>query len=435
MRPGSLTTLDAPAGAIPALADAVLAAASTVATARADLRDSSQLTWASGWGTDIAAAARASSAVTALLEGLAGLQAELLVLARLLGAAQDQLDAVEARLASAGGLRWEQAGPLAAVGGWLRSAAAVAERGCDAVLTLTAEEAVRALPPRVTPLLTSGLGRLLDDGPGDALRVDDPAGVATGAAGATSLAGWVDRLASVRATPGRIAVTDVGDDHWVVQLPGIHSLLPEEDPQDLLDAVRALGTGHSAYAGAVMVALGAAGVPPSAHLLLVGHSQGGIVATGLAADPALRARWDVSHVVAVGSPVSGRPVRAGTRLLEVDNDSDLVTGLDADPGRDGAGRTVLRFRREHGDVGRNHALGATYVPFLASPTVAADPRVRAFTTSAAGYLGGGAARTQVFAVRDRPTVVLAPAAPLPGGPPLLLPHGGGTRWLRGPVPA
>lgn len=151
------------------------------------------------------------------------------------------------------------------------------------------------------------------------------------------------------------------------------------------------------------------------------------MATGLAADPAVRARWQVTHVVTAGSPVSTARVPRGTQLLEVDNDDDLVTALDGRAGRDGAGRTVLRFRHEHGDLGRDHGLAATYVPFLASPAAAADPRARAFADSAHDYLRGGPSRTQVFDLRDRPTVPRAPGPPLPG---VLLGPGGGPALPR-----
>jgi len=409
-------SLVVPAGALPALAASVVQAATAVARAQTLLRGVDERVLEAGVGTDPLAAVRAAAAVRELDRELGASVAELVRLARLLGAAEATLDAVEHVLAGALLARLRHEDHLA--GALLH----LAVRGLDAAVTAAAQYAVVAAPP-VASLLADGLGRLLPEGPGDALPLPDQ--LPGGGRGQTSLAGWLTQVDATGAAAGHIAVTDLGDGQWVVQLPGLHSLLPSADPLDLPGAVKGLTTEHSAYGGAVVVALDRAGVPAGARLLLVGHSQGGIVATRLAADPVVRARWRVTHVVAAGSPVSRLPVPPGTQLLELDNDCDLVTGLDQAGGHDGGGRTVLAFRSEHHDIGGDHDLATTYIPFLAGAS-ATDPRARAFTAGAGGYLRGGPARTQLFALRDSPPPrAVAPGPPLPGalprpraGPPL-----------------
>lgn len=418
-------SLVAPRGAVPTLAVAVVRSAHAAALAQARLAGAAAEVRAAGFATDAVGAVRASQAVRAVEESVAVAVRELLTLGRLLGLAQETLDSVEA-------------GVAADCRGWFTlpdpSPADLLHplvTGGDAILTLGARAFVDALP-RDSWLLVDALGHLVPEGPGDATAVPDA--LPGGDTAPTTLDGWLSRVDAVSNTPGRLAITAVGGGAWVVQLPGIHTLLPSADPQDLPGALAGLGTGHSAYAGAVVVALQRAGVPPGARLLLVGHSQGGIVATGLAADPQVTARWQVTHVVTAGSPISRAPVRAGTALLEIDNRDDLVTALDTSDGTDGGGRTVLSFRREHGDIGRDHGLAETYVPFVAGPAFTGDPRARAFVTGARDYLRGGPARTQVFALRDRPAPAMrAPGPPLPGAAPAIPAPRRDTQALGSPV--
>jgi pimeloyl-ACP methyl ester carboxylesterase len=74
---------------------------------------------------------------------------------------------------------------------------------------------------------------------------------------------------------------------------------------------------------AVRAAIGAVGVPVGAELVLAGHSQGGIVAANLAADPSVNGPggWRISHVISAGGPVQNAPVLAPTVLVNVDHDS------------------------------------------------------------------------------------------------------------------
>jgi pimeloyl-ACP methyl ester carboxylesterase len=85
---------------------------------------------------------------------------------------------------------------------------------------------------------------------------------------------------------------------------------------------------------AVRVAIEAAEVPTDAQLVLVGHSQGGIVAANLAADPSVNGPGGrrISHVISAGGPVQNAPVLAPTVVVNVDHDSRLAL-----PSRDAEG--------------------------------------------------------------------------------------------------
>jgi pimeloyl-ACP methyl ester carboxylesterase len=192
----------------------------------------------------------------------------------------------------------------------------------------------------------------------------------------------------------------------VVSLPGIHRFDDGPDPMDLYGAVRGLVGGTSAYAPAVAKALDLACVPRGAEVMLVGHSQGGITALDLAADPRFNGqRVRVTHVITAGSPVSGLHPAPGTgsRVLELDNDADLVPQLDLRDSRRGRadGRIAVVFRRDDGSIGDDHSLLATYVPFAASGAFATAPGVADWLASAAPYLRRVELDQQRFALRDR----------------------------------
>jgi hypothetical protein len=257
-------------------------------------------------------------------------------------------------------------------------------------------------------LLALLAARHAPEGPGWAA----PAGALPGGdLAAGSVAGWLARVAAV--PDGCLAVARLGTSAgpaYAVLLPGIHSLLDTRDPLDLYGAVLGLFGHTSAYSRAVQQALSQAGVPRGARLLLVGHSQGGIAAMDLAGDPRFNGgRYRVTHVLAAGSPISAlHPApRSGTRVLELDNDADLVPQLDLrdsrlGPGGNGDDRDVVVFRRDHGTVGGNHGLLSAYAPFAGSPAFLDDPRTRAWLAGASDYLQPGPAATQVFTLRDRP---------------------------------
>ena len=71
--------------------------------------------------------------------------------------------------------------------------------------------------------------------------------------------------------------------------------------------------------------------PP--QVMLSGHSQGGIIAANLAADPAFRNVYDVTGIVTYGSPVQNAEVPASIPMLSLQNgsapaDGDLIPKLD-----------------------------------------------------------------------------------------------------------
>lgn len=149
----------------------------------------------------------------------------------------------------------------------------------------------------------------------------------------TPVAGLPDMLRMVAALsspaqPSTIAVIHVGDDppRFVVCIPGLQNDRGNDSGSaDLPGAVATL-TGHSAYVRGVGSVL--RGLPPGSQVLLVGHSQGGMVAQALAADPSLRRNGvRVAGVLTAGSPRLATDPPGETPFIALESSGDPVPRL------------------------------------------------------------------------------------------------------------
>jgi len=349
--------------------------------------------------------ARAACTVTTAA-GPAGLTGAALAAAALAAEVLDQWAAVRAAQAGAAAL------------GCVRSALAVAPVVADRAAAPAAGLLLRGADALLPAVSVAALW--VPEGPGTATEVRRaaPAALPPPSMSPTAVAAWFARLGTLRA--GEVEVVPVvgpdGTTRWVVLLRGIDTGLGPT-VHTLPQAVRSSRLRDDAYTRSVRLALLKAGVPPGAELMLLGHSQGGIAARSLAADPATNGpagRYRVTCVVTAGSPVGNKPPvpAAGTRVLAIENDADPVPELDGRQDRDGPGLAVHRYTRNQGLLGRgsvpmpNHVLGTGYLPYLADPggAFAADPRVASFVAAARPFLGGrpDASGARLFACEQGP---------------------------------
>jgi PGAP1-like protein len=123
---------------------------------------------------------------------------------------------------------------------------------------------------------------------------------------------------------------------WVVSVPGTSDWSPVAGPNpfDLTGNVRLMAGERTAAMRAVAVALRDSGVRRDEPVLLVGHSQGGLIAAALAADPSVRSRFRISHVLTSGAPVASVPVPDDVQVLSIEHTDDLVPRLDASANHD-----------------------------------------------------------------------------------------------------
>jgi pimeloyl-ACP methyl ester carboxylesterase len=84
----------------------------------------------------------------------------------------------------------------------------------------------------------------------------------------------------------------------------------------------------------VIEAMRAVGVRPNEPVLLVGHSEGGLIAAELAADPDVRREFKVTHVITTGAPVASIRIPNDVQVLSIEHTDDLVPALDGSTNRD-----------------------------------------------------------------------------------------------------
>jgi hypothetical protein len=123
---------------------------------------------------------------------------------------------------------------------------------------------------------------------------------------------------------------------WVVSVPGTAdwSATPARTPFDLTGDVQLMAGKRSAGMSGVIEAMRAVGVGRAEPVMLVGHSQGGLIAAELAADPTVRREFTVSHVLTTGSPVASIAIPDDVQVLSIEHINDLVPRLDGPANRD-----------------------------------------------------------------------------------------------------
>jgi hypothetical protein len=234
-------------------------------------------------------------------------------------------------------------------------------------------------------------------------------GVAHQSTGYTAADGTIgDRLGPAgEPAPGGLRLERVthadGTVAWIVEIPGTQSWTPAPaaggTPMDLTTNLRAVAGERTATADAVVQAMRQAGVGAGEPVMIAGHSQGGLTAAALAADPAVRAEFAVTHVVTAGSPIDGIDVPASVQVLSLEHTGDVVPALDGESARGSGHRTVV-------------ARDVTDDPRFA-PAVAADPLAAHGWSAyiATAQLADGSRAPAVQGFRDSGTVFFdAPGA-------------------------
>ncbi|MGY5763907.1 WXG100 family type VII secretion target [Brachybacterium sp. DNPG3] len=143
---------------------------------------------------------------------------------------------------------------------------------------------------------------------------------------------------------GRIGIQEVqgaegGDPVYIVQVPptegaGITdvpgSYGEQGNSRDWASNLRLVAGQRTAATEDVLAAMDAAGIPAGAEVLLVGHSQGGIIAHQLAADPSVNrstgaeGTYDVRAVLSMGSPVQTvAPAQSSTVAVNVHHGAEI----------------------------------------------------------------------------------------------------------------
>jgi hypothetical protein len=154
---------------------------------------------------------------------------------------------------------------------------------------------------------------------------------------------------------------------YIVDLPGTKDWQfdPTADrpyPNDLGTNVRLMAGDPSLRTDAVATALQLAGARPSDPVMLIGHSQGGMLAMRAADQFTREGRYNVTNVITAGSPVARMPVPDYVQVLSLENAHDIVPHLDGQPNPDQPNRITITFAEQRGAIGFNHDMGDLYSP-------------------------------------------------------------------------
>ena len=205
----------------------------------------------------------------------------------------------------------------------------------------------------------NGLGslmpsRALDARTRSALEAMPAAAPDTHYTGVTTSADAIEHITQMHggdADNGEIAIEEhvtVGEDgtttrSWTVDIRGTQSFaIGQTGPQDMTTNLQGVAGMSSDQLDAIKEAMSAAGIAPGEAVEFAGHSQGGIMAAQMAADPAVRARYNVVSVVTAGSPTA--TIAPGdVPVLSYENSGDIVPGLDGNATR-GDNVTTVIFR-------------------------------------------------------------------------------------------
>jgi hypothetical protein len=219
----------------------------------------------------------------------------------------------------------------------------------------------------------------------------------------------MDELGRRNGTDSNIDVRKVvgadGRVAYIVDIPGTKVWnLPGGDKGSAND----FGTNVDAMAGNETVlqkgfedAMRRAGIGPDDPVMLVGHSQGGMVAARAANDFVTSHEFNVTHVVTAGSPVGRMPVPDSVQMLSLENSGDIVPHLDAAENPASDNRTTVKFDNQSGTVGGNHAIGGNYADAARRLDSSTDPSVRHFEHSASVFITGTSVQTHQYTVTRR----------------------------------
>lgn len=189
-------------------------------------------------------------------------------------------------------------------------------------------------------------------------------------------------------------IMENGHERYIVYIPGTDDMSPipqdGEHARDMETNYQLIGGLDSAYGRGIQQAMLDAGLEGK-DVMLVGHSQGGMVSTSLAADPDFTQHFNVQHVVTAGSPTAQVPdLPAGTSAIHFENRGDAVPLLDGEDNPDQPNRTTVKFDEGTSDVGDNHAI-RHYVDGAAAADASSNgsiqDQIRQMQED--GYLGNG----------------------------------------------
>ncbi|MFC3892240.1 hypothetical protein ACFOWZ_12205 [Lentzea rhizosphaerae] len=135
------------------------------------------------------------------------------------------------------------------------------------------------------------------------------------------------------------------------------------------------------------------GVP----VMLVGHSQGGIVAAQATGDLVANG-YNVTHVLTAGSPVGRIDVPDNVQVLSLENRNDIVPRLDASENPDSPNRTTVQFDNQQNTVTGNHRIEDNYAAVARELDQGGNPSVQRYKDGLGAFTGGTSSEMHTYRI-------------------------------------
>jgi pimeloyl-ACP methyl ester carboxylesterase len=200
----------------------------------------------------------------------------------------------------------------------------------------------------------------------------------------------------VNTANGQIAVPEA---RYVVYIPGTQSWAPRSgtNPFDLTSNLSAISrTGFAGSERAVALAMTQAGIRPDSKVLLVGHSQGGMVAANIST------RFAGSGVLTFGAPLGQLTGKLLAPTLSVEHERDPVPKLDSRPNPLATNWVTVRHALAGADPIAQHEMAGYLGTALSIDDQPADEGLARIRKQIAGFAGETAGQAYFFEVKREP---------------------------------
>lgn len=198
----------------------------------------------------------------------------------------------------------------------------------------------------------------------------------------------------------------------VVNIPGTTDMtLSGPSVRDMNSNLSLVDDKPSDAAQMVRDAIEASGIEPGESIMLQGHSQGGMVASQLAASDLVH-EYSITHVLTYGSTVGRLPINRDVQYMHLATTQDVTPGLDARPAVDAPNVTYAELDLLDAADPAIEQLGTTStgahsIPAYAAVGEAVDissrTSVKAWRDSASEFMGDGqVTRQQIAPVYQAP---------------------------------
>ncbi|MET8759299.1 hypothetical protein [Lentzea sp. NPDC004782] len=188
---------------------------------------------------------------------------------------------------------------------------------------------------------------------------------------------------------------------YVVDIPGTkewNAPFTTKGANDLGTNVDAMAGNNTVLQKGIEEALRRAGAHDTgAPVMLVGHSQGGIVAAQATGDLVANG-YNVTHVLTAGSPVGRIDIPDNVQVLSLENRNDIVPRLDASENPDSPNRTTVQFDNQQNTVSGNHKIEGNYAGAARELDRNANPSVQRYKDGLGAFTGGSSSEMHTYRV-------------------------------------